>query len=68
MATAKSENAKKFAHISTELSTVFLEAEVDADEIRAGKKLHDHSRGDDRCDSKLHKGTMVRRQNDTHPV
>lgn len=47
---------------------VLLESKVDFDEIRASEKLHDHSRGDDGCDTELHKRTTVRGEDDTHPV
>ena len=53
---------------TTEQSTVLLGAKVNVNEIRASEQLHDHSGSDDRRVSKLHEGTMVRRQNDTHPI
>ena len=53
---------------AAEERAVVLEGEVDLDEVRAGEELHDHARGDDRCNSELHQGPTVRSEDDTHPV
>ena len=53
---------------AAEERAVVLEGEVDLDEVRAGEELHDHARGDNRCDSELHQGPTVRSEDDTHPV
>ena len=49
-------------------STIFLQTEIDFDEVGTGKELHDHARRNDRRDTKLHKCTTVGCENDTHPV
>ena len=53
---------------AAEECAVILEGEVDLDEVRAGEELHDHARGDNRCNSELHQGPTVRGEDDTHPV
>ena len=53
---------------TAEQSAVVLEAEVDVDELGTGQKLHDHARGDNGGDTKLHEGTPVGRKNSAKPV
>jgi hypothetical protein len=51
-----------------EQSTIFLEAEVDLDEVSTGEELHDHSRGYDGTDTEFHQCPPIGGQDDTHPI
>jgi hypothetical protein len=51
-----------------EQSAIFLEAEVDVDEVSTSQELHDHSRGDDGTDTELHQRPPIGGQDDTHPI
>ena len=53
---------------TAEQSPVLLETEVHVDEISTRQELHNHSRGDNGRNTKFHKRSTVRGEDDAHPV
>lgn len=53
---------------TTEQGTIFLESEIDVDEVCASEELHNHARSHNRTDAEFHERPSVRGQDDTHPV
>ena len=47
---------------------ILLETKVDIDKVGARKELHDHSRGNDGCDTEFHERSTVGCEDYTHPV
>jgi hypothetical protein len=48
--------------------SVLLGAHLDVNDLGTRKELHDHGRGDDWGDTKLHKGSLVGGKDDSEPV
>ena len=53
---------------SAEKSSIFLQGEIDLDEICTGKKLHDHPAGNDWGDTEFHECSSIWSEDNTHPV
>ncbi len=53
---------------SLEESLVLLGSLINVDDFGSRKQLHDETRGNNRADTELHEGTLVRGEDDTHPV
>ena len=64
---AKKRQARTFLS-PAEQRPILLETKVDIDKVGARKQLHDHSRGNDGCDTEFHERSAVGGEDYTHPV